>query len=269
MFGKKKINPVKPSSIFFINDIYLGITDQLNGLILVLNRNGKILKRIRKSGKINFLSPVSGCRDGSDGFYISDSSLRLIVQFSEKYKLKRILMSDQEKRITGIAFYNKKLFCTDTQNHKVLVINNQGNTLLEFGRRGSGKGTFNYPTHIIVDEDTIYINDSLNFRIQMFDHHGEFKGMFGKNGKSGGDFSKPKGIAVDSKKRIFVSDVMFDNVQVFDTNGRFLSYFGGPGNAEGKFWMPSGIMIDKDDLIYVADTYNSRCQVFKVVDEGK
>ena len=79
LFGKKKIDPVKPSSVFFINDVNLGITDQLNGLVLVLNKKGKILKRIRRSGKMNFLSPVSGCRDGSDGFYISDSSLRLIA----------------------------------------------------------------------------------------------------------------------------------------------------------------------------------------------
>jgi len=269
LFGKKKINPVKPSSVFFINEVNLGITDQLNGLVLVINKKGKVLKRIRKSGKMSFLSPVSGSSDGSGGFYISDSSLRLILQFSEKYKFKKLFISDQRKRITGIAFFENKLFCVDTENHNVIIYNDKGIEILKFGRRGSGKGTFNYPTHLAVDKDTIYINDSLNFRVQMFDHEGKFKSMFGKNGKRGGDFSKPKGIAIDSKKRIFVTDVMFDTVQVFDTNGRFLSYFGGPGNSEGKFWMPSGIMINKDDSIYIADTYNSRCQVFKVVDEVK
>lgn len=269
LFGKIKTIPVNPSSIFFINDNNIGITDQLNGLVIVLNKKGKILKRIRRSGKLNFLSPVSGCTDRSGGFYISDPSLRLIVQFSERFKFTKILISDQNRRITGISSFEDKLFGTDSQNHKVLVVNSQGKTLLEFGKRGSDKGEFNFPTHIAVDKDMIYINDALNFRIQMFDHKGNFKGMFGKNGKSGGDFSKPKGIAVDSKKRIFVTDVMFDNVQVFDTKGRFLSYFGGPGSGERKFWMPSGIMIDKDDLIYVADTYNNRYQIFNVVNGEK
>ncbi len=268
-FGKKKQDLVRPASVFYINDDTFGITDQLRGFILILDTDGRIKKKISKVRKWSFQSPVSGCSNGSGGFYISDSSLRIIAEFSEKFKFIRILTSNKNMRITGIAFNGNKLFCTDSNNHKIVVFDNNGNVLLSFGKRGREKGKFNFPTHIAVDKDTIYVNDALNFRIQMFDHKGVFKGMFGKNGKNGGDFSKPKGIAVDSKKRIFVSDVMFDNVQVFDLQGRFLTYFGGPGNSEGKFWMPSGIMVNKNDYIFVADTYNSRCQVFKIVDEGK
>ncbi|MEN8222264.1 MAG: 6-bladed beta-propeller [Acidobacteriota bacterium] len=269
LFGKKKTVPVKPSSIFLINEQVIGMTDQINGEVLIAGQKGKIKSRIKKIKRNALVSPVSGCSDGSGGFYVSDSSLKVVAGFSDKFKFRKVLISYQTGRITGISYYRNKLFCTDTDNHKIVIISGNGKIINEFGRRGTGKSEFNFPTHIAVDEDTVYVTDSLNFRIQMFDHKGGFKGMFGKNGKRGGDFSKPKGIAVDSKKRIFVTDVMFDNVQVFDIAGRFLSYFGGPGKGQGQFWMPSGIVIDKNDIIYIADTYNSRLQVFKVVNGEK
>ncbi len=265
LFGKKINYSVKPASVFFINDNYLGVTDQIYGKIIILNRKGQIIKKIGRINKMNLQSPVCGSSDMEGGFYISDSQLRLIARFSSSFKFKNFLISDPSRRITGIFCFDKKVFCTDTKNHKVLVISEDGKILVEFGKRGISEGEFNFPTHLTVDNDNIYVNDALNFRVQIFDHKGKFRRMFGKKGKNGGEFSQPKGIAVDSKKRIFVTDVIFDNVQVFNIQGRFLSYFGGPGSSDGEFWMPSGLSIDQNDLIYIADTYNNRLQIYKVV----
>jgi len=267
VFGKKPDLQIKPFSIAEIDKGLYCVTDQSNGLIFIINEKGARKKTISTFNRKNFISPVSCTGGNSGGFYVSDSYYRSVIEFGKDLKYKRILTSDQKRRITGICFYMGKLFSTDTQNHQVVVYDLEGKEILHFGKRGSEIGEFNFPTHVIVDTDRIYITDALNFRIQIFDHSGKFISTFGKNGRSGGEFSKPKGIAVDSKKRIYVTDVMFDNIQIFDRTGQFLYYFGGPGSGDINFWMPGEIVIDKAGRIFVLDTYNSRIQIFKVIQE--
>ncbi len=267
LFGKKPDLLIKPVSIVEIDKGLYCVTDQSNGRIVIINEKGDRKKNISTFNGKNFISPVSCARGNSGGFYVSDSYYRSVIEFGKDLKYKRILISDQNRRITGIYFYLGKLFCTDTQNHQVVIYDLEGKEILHFGDRGSEIGKFNYPTHIVVDTDSIYITDALNFRVQIFDHSGEFVATFGRNGRSGGEFSKPKGIAVDSEKRIYVTDVMFDNIQIFDSSGQFLHYFGGPGSGDLNFWMPSGILLDKAGRIFVLDTYNSRIQIFKVIQE--
>ncbi len=267
ILGKKKENYTNPSSLFMIGGDLIGIVDQVNARVIILNKTRKVQKIISGFGKKRFQSPVSGTCGSENKFYISDSILRMIIRFNDSMSFDRVIFSDSNLRLTGICFYNGKLFCTDTGNHRVVILDERGKQLKAFGVRGTGEGEFNFPTHVFVDSEQIYITDALNSRIQIFDHNGIFVRTFGKNGMRGGDFSKPKGIAVDSKKRIFVTDVMFDNVQIFDAEGRFLSYFGESGSEDNNFWMPGGIMIDEKDLIYVADTYNHRIKIFKVISE--
>ena len=264
VLGKKKDNKFHPGSIFKLMGNRYGITDQVNSLVLVISSEGRINKKIGKFGKNKIISPVSGTSEPDGSFYISDSSLKMILKFSKELKFEKVFISDQSVRITGIFYFRKKLYAVDTLNHRISIFDQNGKLIKTFGGRGNGDGEFNYPTHIWVDESSIYITDALNFRIQIFDLTGNYISKFGKNGKYGGDFSKPKAIAVDSGKRIYVSDVMFDNVQVFDIKGQFLTYFGGPGKDKGNFWMPGGLMIDSENKIFVCDTYNNRIQVFKI-----
>ncbi|MEN8152877.1 MAG: 6-bladed beta-propeller [Acidobacteriota bacterium] len=266
--GKKKRPLIKPSSITLLNNYNYCITDQSNGVAAILNMKGELIRVFKRNRKIALVSPVSVCTDNKGYIYVSDSFMRSIIKFNDQLKKPEILIFNRDKRITGITVLNEKLFCTDTQNHKILVYNLKGELTNSFGSRGTGDLEFNFPTHIAVDNEYIYITDALNFRIQILDHKGGFVRKFGRNGRRGGDFSKPKGIAVDSKKRIFVTDVMFDNVQIFDINGRFLDTFGVAGSREGEFWMPSGIYINSTNMIYIADTYNNRLQVFEVIKEN-
>ena len=267
ILGKKERKLFYPAAVFYAGEARTGIVDQVNALVLILNEYGIVKKQIPGFGKTRFGSPVSGCAGGGGNFYISDSALKVIVKYNDPDKFDKVVLADEEMRVTGICYYGEKLFCTDTANHRVIILDDNGVLKGSFGRRGTGMGEFNFPTHICADSGYIYVTDALNSRIQIFDHNGVFIRTFGKNGMRGGDFSKPKGIAVDSKKRIFVSDVMFDNVQVFSFDGVFLSYFGGSGSGDDHFWMPNGLMIDRNELIYVADTYNNRIKIYKVFPE--
>ena len=269
LLGKRKEEKIKPSSICRIKPGVLCVTDTINGWIVILNNEGIIQKKIGSIKGSKIQSPVSACADDLGNLYISDSTNRRVLKFDKNFRFANMFITEPDIRITGIVFISGKFFCVDTRNHQIICYNRRGTRNFTFGRRGSGPGEFNFPTHITADNDYIYITDSMNFRVQILNHQGNFIRCFGSAGRGGGNFSKPKGLAVNREKQIFVADAMFDNIQIFGFKGEFLYYFGGPGHGTMGFWMPLDIMIDRDNLIWVADTYNNRIQVFKIQKEDQ
>lgn len=269
IFGKKQAAAVKPAALCRVGPGLLCVTDAANGIVLFIDDNGNIKKRIARVKGIKIISPVGACTDDSGNLYIADSTQGGIIRFSSKLKFKDVFIAAMEWRITGIAFVNGFFYCVDAQGHRVLCFDRGGKHAFSFGKRGTGPGEFNFPTHITAGDEYIYVTDAMNFRVQVFDHQGKFIRPFGSHGRGGGNFSKPKGIAVDKNGHIFVADAMFDNVQIFNSKGEFLYFFGGPGQEKEQFWMPSGMMVDQDDTLWVADTFNHRIQVFKLVEDRK
>lgn len=267
LFGKKKDTQIKPYALCRLGPDRLCVTDAMNGAVYIIDTEGIIKKKIDRVKGIRLGSPVGVCLDDADNIYISDSAKGGIVRFTPRYKFDGVFAAPLDARITGIAFNGGTLYGVDTENHRVLRFDREGKLTGSFGKRGTGNGEFNYPTHIHADKEFIYITDAMNFRVQIFDHKGGFVRVLGSWGRGGGNFSKPKGVAVDSQKRIFVTDAMFDNVQIFNGEGAFLYFFGEPGRGDGEFWMPMGIMVSGDNTIWVADTYNNRLQVFKLQEE--
>jgi len=254
-----------PVSLCRIDDRRIGVTDSQNGRVVITDHDGRILKIIKRTGrKAPLGSPVGICADRQARIFVSDSEYRGILCFNKKLKFIREWLPVTAARFTGLACDGSRVFAVDTQNHRVVVIDENGSLAFKFGQRGGADGMFNFPTHIAVDAERIYVNDAMNFRIQIFDQRGTFVGKFGGPGNSGGQFSKPKGLGVSASGFIFVSDVIFDNVQIFNDQGRLLSFFGDSGSQPGQLWMPSGLFAVKNE-VWVADTYNRRIQVFRVV----
>jgi DNA-binding beta-propeller fold protein YncE len=213
-------------------------------------------------GKTRFMSPVAVARHGST-FFVADSALGKVMAFNEKGKLQFEITRELE-RPSGLALLGDRLWVTDSQRHQVVLYDLGGKFISKFGRRGSGPGEFNFPTHVNVDAaGRIYVTDSLNNRIQVFDANGQFQRAFGSAGDGPGHFSRPKGVAVDRSGHVYVVDAVFDNVQVFDEQGRLLLNWGEAGPAPGEFWLPNAIVISRNNEIYVADSYNHRIQVFR------
>jgi DNA-binding beta-propeller fold protein YncE len=265
LLGRKKEVKYHPSSLFFIDQELVGVTDQRKGILLIVNRTGgKIIRKIKRFSKESFISPVSGCCDQEGFIYIADSALRAIIRFNNKHKFDKVFHKDKAIRITGISCFKGKLFCTDTRNHRVIVFNRDGEKLYTIGKRGNKILEFNFPTHLTVNSKHLIVNDAMNFRIQVLNHQGDFVRSFGKPGRGGGNFSKPKGVAIDQQGRIYVADSMFDNVQVFNEKGELLSFFGGPGKEHGKFWMPQDVIVDDMGFIWVTDTYNCRIEIYRI-----
>lgn len=213
---------------------------------------------------IAFKAPVAVAKRGST-IFVADAALAEVIAFDTTGKLLFLINHDLE-RPCGLALLGERLYATDVAGHCVVAFDLRGNRLLRFGRRGTGPGEFNYPTHAATDErGHLLITDSLNSRVQVFDAEGHFQSEIGSAGDTSGHFGRPKGVAVDSFGHVYVADGVFDNIQVFDLSGRLLLNLGGSGAGLGQFGLPNGIAISRDNHIYVADSCNHRVQIFQFV----
>ena len=201
-----------------------------------------------------------------DTLWVADSKLHALVRFPAEGP-GRILGREVLRRPAGLAFcqLNGLCYVTDAALHAVMLFDDQGRQVAQFGSQGAGPGQFNYPSHVSCAADgTVVVADSLNFRVQRFSPDGALGGVFGRKGDAAGDLALPKGVAVDPEGNVWVVDAHFENVQAFTAAGELLMSFGGEGQGPGEFWLPAGIFIDARRRIWVADTYNRRVQVFEL-----
>lgn len=242
----------------------LCITDTGAKRVSYVDLKKKQWRNFDRVDKVPFASPVSVAHN-KDIFYVADSELARVIAFRDNNKSVWTI-AEPLLRPAGLAIGGDMLAVVDSQAHAVFVFDLNGKLRFQFGKRGTGQGEFNFPTHIATDHRGHWlVTDSLNCRVQIFELNGKFVSEFGSNGDTSGHFSRPKGIAADSFGHIYVADAVFANFQIFDSAGRLLLSLGERGDGPGAFSMPGGIAISRDNQIYVADGYNHCVQVFKYI----
>jgi DNA-binding beta-propeller fold protein YncE len=254
----------KPFGIAVDEHGTLFITDTSAASLSAFDRTNKKVQSWSRFDKTRLIMPVAVAIAG-DVIFLADSGMGEVLALNEKG---RILFRIKEplSRPSGLAIQNGHLYVADSQAHTVFVFDLAGQFQSRFGKRGSGPGELNFPTHIATGPNgEIFVTDSMNGRVMVFNGDGSFSRQIGSLGDTSGHFSRPKGIAVDSGGRLYVLDALFDNFQIFDKEGHFLLDIGKAGAAEGEFWLPNGIAISAANEIYITDSYNQRVQVFKYV----
>ena len=269
VFGTTPFIFVKPVAVYADNPKKYWVLDQKVGSVFMVEKEKSTLIKLKLGDEQPLGSLVDICHVPGMGLLFTDSRLCKIFMIRQgAKKVTPFKVSADLQQPTGIAYLKSKneIWVLETKAHRIAVLNRNGDLIRTIGKRGTGKGEFNYPTHIWIDDHgRIYIVDSMNFRVQIFNSEGELLSLFGKAGDASGYLAMPKGIAVDSFGNIYIVDALFHTVQIFDSKGNFLYNFGQQGRNNGDFWMPSGIYINEDDYIFVADSYNSRIQVFKLI----
>ena len=274
LIGRSKAgNIIKPVAVSVGRDDRIAIADQgRKGIHLYIPSKAQY-KFIYKADTVTIDTPTGLAFDNENRLYVTDSRLNIILIFNADGEyLASIEKAGQKplKRPTGIIFNpsDRKLYVADSLMHTILVFNLHGEFIGQLGSRGEKTGSFNFPTHMGIDNDgDIYVTDSMNFRAQIFSPASKSWKQFGRHGNGSGDFAAPKGIGADSNSIIYIAETLFDNVQLFNKQGTFLLTIGSQGDGPGEFWMPSGIFIDHKDQLYVCDTYNQRIQIFQLATE--
>jgi DNA-binding beta-propeller fold protein YncE len=245
-----------------VSERYTAVADPGLSAVHLFNHDRRTFQLIKSINGRRLSSPV-GVALGENRLFVADSALNLVYVLDSRLRLVREL--DQFERPTELAYdeVTKHLFVADTHAHRVVEIDENGEPVRTIGERGDHQGQFNFPTHLAVNEGTLYVNDTMNFRIQQFEIATAFPlRRIGEHGDSPGYLAQPKGIAISADERIFVAESMGSRVQVFSLQGEFLLDFGTDGSATGQFRFPAGMTIFENRL-YVADSGNGRIQVFR------
>jgi len=266
VFGEKGCPVARPFNVCAVDSGSYWVLDQGAGRIFLVEEGKYELPRFIKRSEYSFPSLVGLCEGPPGNLLFTDSRMNRIFRIAGS-EIWSFAVAVELDRPTGIAWnpLSEEVWVVETGAHRIAVLNSQGKLIRHIGSRGAGRGSFNFPTFIWVDNHgQVYIVDSMNFRIQVFDFTGKFIRSFGEGGDATGYMARPKGVATDSRGNIYVSDALFHAVQIFDPEGRYLYTFGSQGQENGAFWMPAGLYVDEQDYIYVADSYNGRIQVFQV-----
>lgn len=171
----------------------------------------------------------------------------------------------KRKRISS-----SRIYVADTGNNRIQILNPDGTSDFQFGKRGRKTGQFSSPEGAAVNrKGIVYVADTQNHRVQLFNNDGIFLSSFGKKGvpKKGKEpkevfFLYPKAITIDSQNRVHILDFGNNRIQVFDEDGKFLQVIGRKGNLSGQFKEPVDLAKDENDYLYVADQGNHRIQIF-------
>ena len=110
-----------------------------------------------------------------------------------------------------------------TDQNTVLILNEDGTFLTEFGSEGTGCGEFNCCRGICCNSrGEILIVDRNNYRIQIFSHDGRFLHTFGSKGDGPYELNLPRGICVDQEDNIYIADQFNNRVSIFDPDWLFI-----------------------------------------------
>jgi DNA-binding beta-propeller fold protein YncE len=170
----------RPTGIaFHVHNKLLYVVDTNASQIVVLNKNGIVLRRIGfpGTGEADFNHPVDIAIDNQGNIYVSDTLNFRVTKLSPDEKvLLQISTADDDQpyfgRPKGIGSDSSgNIYVCDALMDAVQVFDQQGMLQLVIGRNGSGPAQFWMPSGLFVDKnDYIYVVDTYNQRIQLFKH---------------------------------------------------------------------------------------------------
>lgn len=172
---------------------------------------------------------------------------------------------------TGIAVgYDGLIYIADTWNHRVVVLNSNGEAVREFGSFGdtadapdatAQPGLFFGPRAVAVTGDEIFVVDTGNERVQVFSPDGTFLRAWGGNGNGPTQFVEPVGIVIGPDGRVYVADSGNARISVFQRDGTPMAQW--PVDAwSGQQYFEPYLAIDNEGLLYATSSGTGSVEVY-------
>jgi DNA-binding beta-propeller fold protein YncE len=199
--------------------------------------------------------PINIVIDEDGRRYVTDTLHRRVMIYDADGRYVSAFGDPEDWKPSGIALFEDRLYVSDVENGRVLVLDREsGEELQQIGRPGSGEGELVFPTNVALDsQGNLYVSDTGNARVAEFDAEGGFVRHIGSLGRGLGQLVRPKGVALDREGRIYIVDAAFQNLQIFDPEGKLLLPFGEAGNAPGGLNLPAQVAIDYEHVDLFAD----------------
>ena len=159
---------------------------------------------------------------------------------------------------------NGNVLVADTGNKRIVVFDNEGNYITEFGTAGFDPGQFDEPVGVTVAPGgTVYVTDTWNQRVQSFvpSEDGTFffpSLQWDVNAWFGQSLDNKPFIAVSPDEHVFVTDPEGYRIIEFTAEGQFVRTWGDFGNGPDEIGLTAGVMVDQLGFVWVTDAGNNR-----------
>ena len=161
---------------------------------------------------------------------------------------------------------DNQLLVTDTGNHRLQLLDRNGNFITQVGSFGNQLGQFNEPVGLGEAPDgSFFVADTWNGRIQHFSPSLFAVDEWRVEAWGGQSINNKPYVAVDSFGRVYATDPEGFRILIFSPTGEYLGRFGQFSTGIDGFGLPNGIAIDAQDNIYIADATNHRVLKFDAI----
>lgn len=219
-------------------------------------------------------NPYGLAVDQQGQLYVVDPTLPGVLVFGADRKPLRTIGSKAElTRPVYIALDEgrNRLYLSDSQAHKVVVYNLDGEYLFSFGKAGDEEGAFQSVYGLAIDRaGQIYVVDGLGAAVLVFAMDGTYLRRFGERGDDVSQLEQPRGLAFDSEGHIYICDARKGTVLTYSPEGTFLlaTGMGRATHIAAGFGVPTSIWIDKNDQIFITDTLLARLSHWQYVSDA-
>ena len=206
---------------------------------------------------------AAGIKCTNNKIYVSSANLELNIF---EYQKQNLCISEKLRipGLNGVLMHENKLYYT-TWDHKLVMANCDGKTILRTREVGTQPGNFNYANGIRMNKDQeIFVCDSVNHRIQVFSTDLSLIRVIGKMGFGKGEFSGPYNLAFDKEGNLYVVENGNHRIQVLSPQGEHIRFIGGKGTV--TLYQPVSAAI-LGNHIYITSRGNNCISVYKLSGE--
>jgi DNA-binding beta-propeller fold protein YncE len=167
-------------------------------------------------------------------------------------------MSSPLGKPMDVAKIGGYVYVSDTNHQQIQVFDSSGKSAFKFGKKGTGKGEFQFPYGIAGDKDgNVYVADLYNNNIQVFNSNGEFIKYFTDDSKKPDFLKSPAGLRIYNNK-LYITSIQSNKVFEYSLDGKKLLELSTATSKDDTLNAPNAVTIDSEKDIFVSDTGNQR-----------